>query len=432
MKRFLLLLAVLALAVTACAPAAAPTPAVTREVVVTRVEVAVEKPKTTVRLSGWAANPQETALLESLLYRCSLKNPDIVVKYEPITGDYWAKIKTLVASKEEPDIYYMDIFQFPFFATKGVLVPLDDYMAKSGVKKDDFIKTLIGAFTGPDGKVYGIPKDFNTLALFYNKELFAKAGIPEPNENWTWDDLKNAARRLSDPAKGIYGLGVPADAGRFPIFVFQNGGRIMKEDFSDTLLDGPEAAEAARFYTSFRAERIGSIPADVGVDWQGTAFGQGKLAMVFEGGWLIPYLREQFPNLQWGATFPPAGPKGRGNLIFTVAYVISSNSKNPEAAWKTVECLTSEESQKVVLSSGFALPSLAKLSEDEYFKTRPESLVIFKGAEFGTPFVWGLRGDVVNEQMSKALERIYLEGQDVSASLKQAAEEIRKALKEQQ
>ncbi|MER3467500.1 MAG: ABC transporter substrate-binding protein, partial [Thermoflexus sp.] len=202
MKRFRLLLVALGLALAACAPAATPTPAVTREVVTKEVVKEVEKPKATVRLSGWAANPQETALLESLLYRCSLKNPDVVVKYEPITGDYWAKIKTLVASGEEPDIYYMDIFQFPFFVAKGVLVPLDDYMARSGVKREDFIKTLIDAFTGPDGKVYGIPKDFNTLALFYNKDLFAKAGIPEPNENWTWDDLQEAARRLSDPAKG--------------------------------------------------------------------------------------------------------------------------------------------------------------------------------------------------------------------------------------
>ncbi len=209
--------------------------------------VVVPQERVTVRLSGWAANPQETALLESLLYRFSLENPDIVVKYEPITGDYWQAIKTLVGAGEEPDIYYMDIFQFPFFAKEGVLLPLDDLMASTGTSRDVFIPDLINAFTY-EGKTYGIPKDFNTLALFYNKDLFDQAGLAYPTDDWTWDDLKAAAQKLSQPDKNIYGLGVPADPGRFPIFVFQNGGRIMTEDFSDTLLDSPEVVEAARFY----------------------------------------------------------------------------------------------------------------------------------------------------------------------------------------
>lgn len=421
---FFALLAMLSLILAACAPAVTPTP----ERVVETVQVEVPAERVEVRLSGWAASPQETALLESLLYRFAVENPDIVVKYEPITGDFWATIRTMVATGEEPDIYYMDIFQFPAFAQEDVLVPLDDMMAAAGVAREEFIPSLIDAFTF-NGVTYGIPKDFNTLGLFYNIDMFNAAGVALPTDDWTWDDLSAAAAALSDPAKQIYGLGVPPDPGRFPIFVFQNGGSVMTDDFTDTLLDSPEAIEAAEFYTGFRAAGTGALPADVGEGWQGTVFGKGQFAMVYEGGWLIPYLREQFPDVNYGVVTPPAGPAGEGNLIFTVAYVISKNSKNPEAAWEVINFLTNEESQTTVLESGFALPSRVALQDSEYLVNNPASAAIFRGALQGArPFMWGLVGSDVNDQMAKALERVYLEGQPVADAMKQAAEAIRAAL----
>ncbi len=400
---------------------------VEKEVIVTQ-EVEVPREQTVIRFSGWAANPQETALLESLLYRFSVENPDILVKYEPITGDYWQAINTMVATGEEPDVYYMDIFQYPAFAANEVLLPLDQF----NPDVDAFIPSLIGAFT-TDGVVYGIPKDFNTLGLFYNKDLFDQAGLEYPTDDWTWEDLKAAAEAISELGDDIYGLGVPADPGRFPIFVFQNGGSIMTDDFSDTLLDSPEAIEAAEFYTGFRADGSGATPDAVGEGWQGTAFGKGNFGMVYEGGWLIPYLAEQFPEINYGVVTPPAGPGGEGNLIFTVAYVISPNSENPEAAWRLIEFLTNEASQTTVLESGFALPTRVALQDSEYLANNEASAAIFRGSlEGARPFMWGLVGSDVNEQMAKALERIYLEGQSPAESLAQAAEAIRQAIADAQ
>ncbi len=390
------------------------------------VEVPAERIE--VRLSGWTASPEEENLLRSLLYECSVQRPDILVKYEPIPSDYWAKIKTMIGSGTEPDFYYMDIFQFPFFAEEGVLQPLDEYMAEAGVSRDEFLDTLINAFTW-NGKTYGIPKDFNTLALFYNKDLFDQAGLEYPTNDWTWEDLKAAAQTIKEKT-GVAGFSVPADPGRFPIFVFQNGGKIMTDDFSDTLLDSPEVIEAAEFYTGARAEGWAIIPQDVGVGWQGEAFGKGDVAMVLEGGWMVPYLSAQFPDRNYGAVHPPAGPKGEGNLVFTVAYSISVNSKNPQAAFDAIACITSEENQLKVLESGFALPSRKALQDADYLKENEVARTIFTGAEFATPFMWGLQGEAVNNAMAQALERVYLEGMSVEESFKQAAEEVRAALQE--
>ncbi len=422
-----ILLTLLSILIISCAPA--PTEAPPPEIVTEKVTVEVEKPKIEVRLSGWTASPEEENILRSSLYDFSVDNPDILVKYEPITEEYWAKIMTMVTAGTEPDIYYMDIFQFPFYAEKAVLMPIDDLMATTSTEKADFIDTLINAFSH-DGKVYGIPKDFNTLGLFYNKKMFEEANLDEPTDDWTWDDLKSAAAALTKADEDIYGVGVPADAGRFPIFVFQNGGQIMSDDFSDTLLDSEEAIEAAEFYTGLRDEGTGIIPSDVGTGWQGEAFGKGNLAMVYEGGWLIPYLTSQFPDIEFGAVIPPAGPVGEGNLMFTVAYVISKNCEHPEEAWKVINYLTGIENQTKVLYSGFALPSRKALLDDPYFEENPVSATIFRGAEIGTPFMWGLHGSDVNEKMGQALEKVYLEGVSPADALKEAAEELREIFKE--
>lgn len=415
-------------------PATVP-PAVVQTVTVKETQI-VEVPaeQTEVRLSGWVSSPAETALLESLLYKFSVANPDILVKYEPITGDYRQALLTAIASGTEPDVFYMDIFWWQELARNDTILPLDELMASTGTNKEDFIPSLVDAFTF-DGKVYGIPKDFNTLGMFYNKGLFDAAGLDYPTDDWTWDDLKSAAAQLtdlSDPDKPVYGFCTPPDPGRFPVFVFQNGGTVMNADDTDTDLESDEAVGAAEFYTSFRTDKTGAIPADLGEGWQGTLFGKGQCAMVYEGGWLIPYLRDSFPTTQYGVVLPPAGPGGEGNLIFTVAWGISKNTKNPEAAWRVVEFLTNEESQKTVLESGFALPSRASLQGSEYFTNNPNAAVIFSGASEGAhPFFWGPVGSDVNDQMQKALERIFTEGQPVADSLKQAAEGIRTALQNQ-
>jgi len=439
-------LMVAALMLAACAPAAVPTPEVViqtqvvekiaTQVVTVKETQVVEVPgeKIVVRLSGWASSPAETALLESLLYKFSVENPDIVVKYEPITGDYKQALLTSFASGTEPDVFYMDIFWWQELAKNEVLLPLDDLMAGAGTKKEDFIPALIDAFTF-DGKVYGIPKDFNTLGLFYNKDLFTAAGVDEPTDDWTWDDLKAAAKKLTDTSnkdKPVYGMGVPADPGRFPIFAFQAGGNIMNADFSDTELDSAKTVEGAKFYTSFKADGSGALPSDVGEGWQGTVFGKGQFAMVYEGGWLIPYLRDQFPNTKYGVVLPPAGPGGEGNLIFTVAWGVSANTKNAEAAYKVVDFLTNQASQDQVLNSGFALPSRSALQDSEYLKNNAAASAIFRGSLAGArPFFWGAVGSDVNDQMGKALERVYKENADIAASLKQGADEIRKALQSQ-
>src|SRR6185295_17298166 len=105
------------------------------------------------------------------------KQTRIHVTYEPIPGQYYPKLLAMLVSDTAPDVFYLDTLYFkPFLAKKKILLPLDRFLATSATKKEDFIPELVAAFTDA-GTLYGIPKDFNTNALFYNQEMFDAAGI---------------------------------------------------------------------------------------------------------------------------------------------------------------------------------------------------------------------------------------------------------------
>jgi multiple sugar transport system substrate-binding protein len=380
----------------------------------TEVVVTVE-PSVEVHLVGWASTGLAGDLQRELLDQCP-------VTYDLVeTGDYRDTLQALFAAGEEFDILYMDTVDFPLFAESGFLAPVDDSPA---IRLDEFTETLVGAFTTFEGTTYGVPRDFSTLALFYNRDLFAKAGVDEPNNDWTWGDLEEAAWLITDYT-GVPGFSVPPTASRFSVFVLQNGGRIMNEDYSDTWIDSPEAVEAGKFYTDALWAGWATIPKDLGLEWQGEAFGRGDVAMVLEGFWMISYLSEQFPDLDYGAVHPPSGPAGEGNLIFGTAYAVSANSSAPQAALQTIDCLTSEKAQSLILESGVALPSRRSFEGHPYLEDNPVANAIFTGIEFANPYGWGPHHGEVDGAITDALMRVYYEGWGVEESLWQAAEDIR-------
>ncbi|KHF28384.1 putative ABC transporter substrate-binding protein YesO [Anoxybacillus sp. BCO1] len=141
-----------------------------------------------VTLAGWGGNPMEQKLLKQTLDEFEKKYPNIKVKHEVISDQYMDVIKTRLIGGEGPDVFYLDAFEAPAMIETGVLEPLDDYVTDD-FDINDFEKPLLDAFKGPDGKIYGFPKDYSTLALFYNKKMFEEAGLDVPK---TW---MNCAKR---------------------------------------------------------------------------------------------------------------------------------------------------------------------------------------------------------------------------------------------
>lgn len=376
--------------------------------------------KTHIRFSGYAGNPAETDLMKKLVADFNASQAEIVAHYEPVPGQYYPKMLTMLVSKTAPDVFYLDILVFKPFLAKGVLRPLDDFLARSSTKREDFIPKLVDAFSD-QGKTYGIPKDFNTLGLFYNKRMFDAAGLSYPDRSWSLDTFRQAAKKLTRSDKNQFGLAYPHDmVDRYMPVARTFGAELFGPD-GHCAMGSPEALAAMDFYAGLKTkDRAAIYPSEVGSSWPGDAFGRQNAAMVFEGSWLIPYLKESFPQVNYGVTELPHGPKGKSNFLFTVSYVVPTTSKHPEAAWKLIEFLTSESAQDQVT---FALPSRAAVST-RYAQSRPEYQPILAGSRYAAPFEFGPKGKAVYDRLGVSLQEVFLGAKPADQALKDAADEI--------
>lgn len=373
-----------------------------------------------VRLSGYVGNPAETNLVAQLVKDFNASQTEIEVVYEPIPGQYYPKLLAMLVSKTAPDVFYLDVSWFkPFLAKQKILVKIDDLMAATGMKRDVFVPALVDAFTGPDGGMYGIPKDFNAYALFYDKDAFDRAGLAYPTPDWTLDDLEANAKKLT--VDGRHGFVYMNDKVEWWLPMAESWGASVFDASGRCGLASPDAVASLDFYARLElVDHCAIHPSEVGAKYVEDAFGRRAAAMAYDGSWLIPYLQESNPEVRYGVTELPKGPKGRSNLLFTVAYAIPQTSEHPKEAWKVIEYLSSEASQAKVT---FALPSRKSMSE-AYVKAHPEYAAVLAGAAYAKAFDFGAKGSRVQPRLEVALQEVLIGGKPTKKALEDACAEI--------
>jgi multiple sugar transport system substrate-binding protein len=294
-------------------------------------------------------------------------------------------------------------------------------MAEAGTGRDAFIPALMSIFT-LDGQTYALPKDWGTLGLVYLPEAFAAAGIDEPTADWSWDDLKTAAEAVA--ATGEYaGFCQGADWARFAPWAFGNGGAYSSDDFTSALANSDEVKEAAQFIADMHEDGSLVSAADIGAGWCGEAIGKELVGLTYEGGWMVNYMRNDFPDVNWKAVELPSGPVDKADVIFTNGIGVNAASNNPRAAAAFAIYVTSAANQGEIVKTGFAYsthPEQIDLVVD------PNDAAIAIGGTFPLTRVayWGPNTGKVNDAISQALERIYLGDQGVDEAFEQANEEI--------
>lgn len=328
----------------------------------------------TVILSGWQASPEEGELLEEMFAGFEEACPNITIDYQPVAGDYPQAMLANFSAASPPDVFYVDSAVAPEWIEEGFLMPLDDYVSETGFDTSQFYEGYLNAFTGTDGAIYGLPKDASTLALFYNADMLEAANVEPPT---TWEELEAAADALT--TDDVTGLCLSPSLDRALAFIYQNGGALYNEDFTEATVDTPEVREAVEFYLNFFESGVAGDPAGLGSGWCGEALGQEKVAMVFEGNWLIPFMEGTFPDVNYGLAEMPAGTE-QATLAFTVSYSIGADSANPDAAWSLLSYLTGPEGMETWTSQGLALPS----RQDVPVPEGREALLA--GAEYARPW----------------------------------------------
>ncbi|MFB6721890.1 ABC transporter substrate-binding protein [Kribbella sp. NPDC056345] len=307
-------------------------------------------------------NDPDKALVQKGLDTCGTKL-GVSIQRETVPGDTLIqKVLQQASSKTLPDVLMLDNPDVQQIAATGALTPLNDL----GLNADGVIQGMVDA-TSYQGKLYGLAPVTNTIALFYNKDMLAEAGVQPPK---TWDELKAAAKKLTKP--GRYGIAFNANATyegswQFLPAMWTNGG-------DETDLKSPQVAEALQLWVDL--VQSGSASKSV-INWtQGDAkdqFVAGKAAMMVNGPWQIPALQES-PKVKWDVvTFPlnkpdqtPVAPLG--GEAWTVP--LNKDPAKQQKAADFVKCLNSDENELAWAKARFTLPTKAALL-DQYAKEVP-------------------------------------------------------------
>ena len=377
----------------------------------------------TIRAANWGGNPTENSLVKKYEADFQAKYPKIKVTQEEIPDHFEDKIKTEMSANNEPDAMYVSTALMNFAAPNGRLLDLSPLMSKWGVSSDEYISTLLTPWQ-LNGKQYALPKDFGDLVLFYNKSMFSAAGLQAPA---SWDDIKADAKKLTTgTAKGI---SLPADAARFDAFLFGFGGQVLSSDKTKAVFNDQKAQDALTLYSSFQLQdKSSDLPDKLGATWPGDAFGKQKAAMVIEGGWLIPYMHDTYPAVQYGSIKLPKFPAKESTLLFTNGWGCSAKTKNQDACMLFVKYMTGKVVQQQVLQSGFALPSRKDLGSDPAITSNPDVKNLFDSATFATAWTFGPHESKINDAQNNAIQSVLLGKSDAKTALDKAVEDANAAI----
>ncbi|WP_227396063.1 ABC transporter substrate-binding protein [Jeotgalibacillus aurantiacus] len=371
--------------------------------------------KTTITLAGWGGNPTEQDLLQQTLDDFEAQNPDIDVKLEVIADQYMDVMKTRLIGGEGPDVFYLDAFEAPAMIETGVLEPLDDYVTEE-FDVEDFEAPLLEAFQ-KDGVTYGFPKDYSTLALFYNKTMFEEAGVEVPT---TWEEMMEVSKALTKD--GVYGYGVAPELARQYFVAESLGGSVVEDNMANFGSD--EVIEALQpVIDQHNVDKTSAQPSEVGASSGGDMFGQQRAAMVIEGNWNIPYLEETFPELEYGTAEVPTINGEKGTMAFTVSYVMNAASEKKEASWKLIEYLTGKEGMETWTSKGFALPTRKSVAEELGYANDELRGPLVAGAEYATVWANGTNLPTITNNFNNQFVSAFLGERPLDEALKEAEEQ---------
>ena len=319
------------------------------------------------------------------------------------------------AGDSAPDVFYMGWDQFQTYASDGFLEPYAMDLENAG----EFYPALVDTFSY-EGEFICAPKDFSTLGLVINTQLWADAGLTEADIPTDWESLQSAAETLT--SGDVVGLSMGAEYARLGVFMEQAGGGLMDGD--TVTASSPENVEALEYVQGLLEAGTLKWPADLGAGWGGEAFGNGSAAMVIEGPWIRGALENDFPDVEFEVVELPAGPAGPGTFTFSNCWGIPEGQETADTAQELVAFLTSDE-QQLEFAEAFGVIPSTESAAATYAETYPENAAFVAGADYAvSPVAFSGAADVVGE-FNNAITT--LQGADAQAVLDQVQSQLEAA-----
>ncbi|RCG20967.1 sugar ABC transporter substrate-binding protein [Sphaerisporangium album] len=383
--------------------------------------------KSTIRYFTFSAAPDHLADLDKIIKAFEAANPSVTVTVETAPyADYFTKLQTAIAGNTAPDTFELNYESFVAYAASGALADLSGEAAKDDLSV--YAAKSLDTFKR-DGRQLALPASYSAVLLFYNKDLFDKAGLPHPTADWTWDQEMAAAKKLT--GKGVYGDFQPVQFFEFYKALAQAGGAFFSDDGKRATFNSPQGVAAAKHLLDKpgtvmpTVAQIGGTP-----DYDTNLFKQGKLAMWHNGIWQFAGLKDV--PFQWDVVVEPAPVKA--SAVFTNAVAVSPGAKNPAAAYKWLRFLTaSDVTARTRIDSSWELPPLADAKAYAgYFDQGPPAnrrAILDAVASATSPPVI-VRQQEMQDTVTKALEQAAAGKTPIQKALDDAAAKVDELIKQ--
>ena len=323
-----------------------------------------------ITINIWDSN-QQAGIQEICNDWTAQGNPE--VKVEVVDWDnYWTLLEAGASGGQLPDVFWMHSDYAQIYMENDVLLDLTSYIEKDGVDLGVYYPDITAIYQS-DGKTYALPKDHDTIALLYNKALFDEAGVDYPTDDWTYEDMYEAAKTITEKTPDdTYGwaCNTSNDQDGWYNYVYAYGGNIVNTEKTDTAIDSAEGKAGMEMVRKLLT--VGTPQAVVAESGTDSLFQSGKVAMITQGSWMINafYTAENHADYAW-AQIPYCDRNGDGKCqkderwtcYNGLGWAASAATANPDGAASLIEYLCSEEAQVKQAELGVTMAGIPGISD---------------------------------------------------------------------
>ena len=383
----------------------------------------------------------EAHLEEGVLAPYELAHPGLRVMQQSAAASqtaYRERVLTAIAAGAPPDVFLLDDSDVPTFTGRGQVLDLAPYLLRLGVDLQRYDPTVLSVFTR-GGAVYALPQGYTPIVVAYNKDLFDRAGLPYPNDDWTWDDFKRIAKLLTRDTDGDgqidqWGTAFERRPFLWIPWLWSGGGDVLCADGrrATGCLDSPATVEAIRWYTGWvTKDSIG------GGGTRGDnlrLFAAGKVAMLTVGHFWIPIFRpylEQhrlrigFAEIPHRVGVPPA------TVVYASGLAVPALAPHRKRSVELAAYLADSLAQMIRARAGLELPSLASVAESLAARDTLGWEQVFLRATQHARAPWGARIEQwreVEAALPDLMDRVTIRGDDPAVAAHEVAQAIDRVL----
>ncbi|SDD75069.1 ABC transporter substrate-binding protein [Glycomyces harbinensis] len=324
--------------------------------------------------------------MEAIAEAFEADHPDIDVEVQVLPWpEYWSTLQVGAAGRTAPDAFWMLADQFPAYAEGGQLLDIAGAVEEAGVDLSAYPESVMDLYDSGDA-LYGLPKDFDTNGIWFNKALFDAAGVAYPDDTWTWEDTRTAAQELTDADAGVWGIAAPIDRqGGYYNSIYQAGGQVIGDD-GKAAIDSPEAVSGIEFWTNMQADGSSPTLQQLSDTEAVQMFMDGKIAMYFSGSfWAQRLYGDEAFRANVGVAPLPTGQQ-RASMISGILNAGYAGTEHPEELAEFLIFASGEEAAKIQGESGAVLPAYEG-TQQTWLDSMPEfDLQVFVDAvEYSVP-----------------------------------------------